>query len=157
MVSEGLLVLTAELAVAIAGFSSVVVAVGSRPVAEWTPGEQRNLRILLQVSGLAILASLLPLILRLGIDTPRLWNVALAVYGVAHVIDVATFLLRPVRGESQIPPILGLVIALACIAVAAFGSALAAEIAYLAQLVWHLVIAGMGFAILIFRRQGSST
>ena len=72
MPSNDILVLVAELAVAIAGFSSVVVALGRRPVAEWLPGEQRNLRILLQVSAIAILFSLFPLILQRAISTPAI-------------------------------------------------------------------------------------
>ena len=156
MPSNDIFVLVAELAVAIAGFSSVVVAVGRRPVTDWSPGEQRNLRILLQVSGIAILFSLFPLILQRGIDSPAFWNLALAVYGFVHMVDVSTFLFRPVPGESQIPPIIGLALALFSIAVAALGSATLAEITYLSVLVWHLAVAGMGFAFLIFRRHSGA-
>ncbi len=156
MPTNDILVLVAELAVAIAGFSSVVVAIGRRPVADWSPGEQRNLRILLQVSGIAILFSLFPLILQRGIDTPAFWNLALAVYGFAHALDVSTFLFRPIPGESQIPPAIGLTLALFSIAVAALGSATFAEVTYLSVLVWHLGIAGMGFVFLIFRRHTSA-
>jgi len=154
--SNDILVLVAELAVAIAGFSSVVVALGRRPVADWSRGEQRNLRILLQVSGIAILFSLFPLILQRGIDTPAFWNIALLVYGLAHAVDVSTFLFRPIPGESQIPPIIGFALALLSVVVAALGSRTSAEVTYLCVLVWHLAVAGMGFAILVFRRHGSA-
>ena len=156
MPSKDILVLVAELAVAIAGFSSVVVALGRRPVADWMPGEQRNLRILLQVSALAILFSLFPLILQRAISTPALWNLALLVYGVAHAVDASTFLFRPVPGESQIPPAIGVGLALFSIAAAALGSATFAEVTYLCVLVWHLGVAGMGFAVLVFRRHSDA-
>jgi len=156
MPSNDILVLVAELAVAIAGFSSVVVALGRRPVAEWLPGEQRNLRILLQVSAIAILFSLFPLILQRAISTPAIWNLALFVYGFAHAVDVSTFLFRPVPGESQIPPAIGFALALFSVAVAALGSATFAEVTYLCVLVWHLGVAGMGFAFLIFRRHSGA-
>ena len=152
MPSHDILVLVAELAVAVAGFSGVVVALERRSVADWSRGEQRHLRILLQVSALAIIFSLFPLILRRGIDVPAFWSIALSVYGIAHVADVSTFLFRPVPGESQIPPTIGFALALFSIGVGAFGSATFAEVTYLCVLVWHLSIAGMGFAFLIFRR-----
>ncbi len=155
--SNDILVLVAELAVAVAGFSSVVVALGPRPVSDWSRGERRNLRILLQVSALAILFSLFPLILDRAIDTSAFWNVALAVYGIAHVVDTSTFLLRPVAGESQIPPSIGFTLAIFSIGVAVFGSATFAEVTYLCVLVWHLAIAGMGFAFLVFRRGSGAT
>jgi Na+/H+ antiporter NhaA len=156
MPSNDILVLVAELAVAIAGFSSVVVALARRPVAEWPPGDQRNLRILLQVSGIAIFFSLFPLILQRGIATPSFWNIALAVYGIAHLVDVSTFLFRPVHGESQVPPAIGFTLSLFSIGVAALGSATMAEVTYLGVLVWHLGVAGMGFAFLLFRRRDSA-
>ena len=152
MPSNDILVLVAELAVAIAGFSSVVVALGRRPVADWSRGEQRNLRILLQVSGIAILFSLFPLILQRAIDTPVFWNIALSVYGFAHAVDVSTFLFRPVPGESQIPPAIGFGLALLSIGVAALGSDTFAEVPNENAEIGHLGVAAMGFAVLIFRR-----
>jgi len=156
MASNDILVLIAELAVGIAGFSSVVVALDVRSVAEWSPLQRRNLRILLQVSAHAILFSLFPLILQRAVDTPAFWNLALAVHGVAHTVGVSSFLLRPVAGESRTAPIIGLTIALASLGVAALGSPTVAEVTYLCALVWDLGIAGMGFAFLVFRGSGQA-
>jgi len=50
MESNDALVLIAELAVAIAGFSSVVGALDNRAVRTWSPFRRHNLRVLLQVS-----------------------------------------------------------------------------------------------------------
>ena len=151
MPSHDILVLIAELAVAIGGFSSVVVALERRSISEWAPGERRNLRILLEVSAVAILFSLFPLVLDRAIETPLFWNLALGVYSLVHAVDVSTFLFHRVDGESQVPPLLGLVWVLVGFAVAALGSPTAAEVIYLCVLIWHLGIAAMGFAILIFR------
>ena len=57
MENNDALVLIAELAVAIAGFSGVIVALESRSVRSWTPLQRRNLRLLLQVSAVAIFFS----------------------------------------------------------------------------------------------------
>jgi len=155
--SQDILVLIAELAVAVAGFSSIVVALDKRSVSEWAPGEQRNLRILLQVSAVAILFSIFPLVLQRALDAPSFWNIALSVYSLVPAADVSTFLFRPVVGESQLPPIIGLGLALLSLAVAAFGSSTLAEVTYLCVLVWHLGVAAMGFAFLIFRdRSGAA-
>jgi len=134
-----------------------VVAVETRSVADWSARARRNLRILLQVSALAIFFSLFPLVLNRAIDTPAFWNIALGVYGAVHAVDVSTFLFRAVPGESQIPPTIGLAIALASMAVAVMASPRFAEVTYLCALVWHLGVAGMGFALLLYRRGGAPT
>jgi len=154
MASNDILVLIAELAVGIAGFSSVVVALDVRSVSEWSPSQQRNLRILLQVSAHAILFSLFPLILQRAVETPAIWNPALAVQGAVHAVAVSWFLRHPVAGESQIPPTIGLIIAVASLGVAALASPTFAEVTYLCALVWDLGIAGMSFALLVFRSPG---
>ena len=94
MESHDALVLIAELAVAIAGFSSVVVALDNRAVRDWSPFQRHNLRILLQVSALTIFFALFPLIFQRAMAGPASWKWALGVYGVVHTIDVSSFIRR---------------------------------------------------------------
>ena len=94
MLSTDVLVLIAELAIAIAGFSSVVVALDNRAVRNWDPFQRHNLRVLLQVSALTIFFALFPLILQRAFNGESFWNWALGVYAVVHLVDVTSFLGR---------------------------------------------------------------
>lgn len=157
MTSHDTLVLLAELAVAIAGFSGVVVALEARGVSQWSASRRFNLRVLLQVSALVVFFSILPLILERAIEQPASWRVALWAYGLVHLADVSSFILRrppEVVGLRRIAQIVGLIFAIASLCIAAFGSLLLAEITYLSMLVWHLGVAAMGFASLLFDDSG---
>jgi hypothetical protein len=149
--SHEALALVAEVAVALAGFSSVVVTLENRGVSAWTAIQRFNLRILLQVSALAIFFSLFPLILERVASPP--WRWALSIYGAVHLADVSSFILRrppQATATHRVTSYLGLLISLVSLAVAALGSPLAAEVTYLGVLVWHLAVASMGFAFLLF-------
>ena len=150
MENNDALVLIAELAVAIAGFSGVIVALESRSVRSWTPLQRRNLRLLLQVSAVAIFFSLLPLLLQRFMAASDFWKWALGFYGLVHVGDVSSFLIRQPTGAPLAPVYAGLAVALTQLSVAAFGSVLMVEAVYLGVLVWHLAIASMGFALLVW-------
>ena len=130
MESNDALVLIAELAVAIAGFSSVVVALDSRAVRDWTPFQRHNLRILLQVSALTIFFALFPLIFQRVVDNPSSWKWALGVYGLVHTIDVSSFIRRLPKDlptANRVLPFVGLLVALASLAIATLASPPVAE------------------------------
>lgn len=153
MTSHDTLVLIAEISVAIAGFSSVVVALEGRRVRHWSPVQRFNLRVLLQVSALTIFFCVFPLILERAVEQPASWRIALWCYGLVHLADVASFIARrppETVATHRIAQLVGLSLALVSLAVAAFGSLLLAEIYYLGMLVWHLGVAAMGFALLLF-------
>jgi hypothetical protein len=159
MTSHDTLVLVAELAVAVAGFSGVIVAVENRSVASWPDLQRFNLRVLLQVSALAIFFSIFPLILERVIPQPASWRWALWVYGIVHLVDVASFMLRSPAGVGALHSFLqrvGLLVALSSLLVAGLGSLLFAEVFYLGALVWHLGVAAMGFALLLFDDRAES-
>lgn len=161
MPSHDTLVLIAEVAVAIAGFSSVVVALDNRAVKNWTPFQQHNLRVLLQVSALTIFFSIFPLIFQRVIDGPGSWKWALGFYAVIHTIDVSSFirvLPADLPAANRFLPYIGLALAVVSIFVAWLASPLVAEVLYLCNLVWHLGIAAMGFAFLVMgeREAGAS-
>jgi hypothetical protein len=63
MNAADLLTTFAQLGVALAGFSGVVVALGARPTGQWSSREQQLLTILLGTGGGVILWSILPLLL----------------------------------------------------------------------------------------------
>ena len=155
MLSGDFLVVVAEIGVAIAGFSSVVVALDSRAVREWSSARRYNLRVLLQISALAVFFALLALFLERATGGSAFWKWALGIYGVAHLIDAGSFIRRrpgDIPMVNRLGPYFGVLVAVGQCTVAALGGLRAAEIVYLASLIFHLGGASMGFGILIFGR-----
>jgi hypothetical protein len=147
---QQVLTLLVELGVAIAG--AIVVALDQRPVRRWTRIRRDGLRTLLQVSGVVIAFSLAPLVLGRWFAEPGVWGWLLLAYGVIHVLDVLSFLLRHtaetptgVKAGARI----GLVIAVLQVATALLASPEVAEMAYVAVLFWHLAIAAGSFVYLL--------
>jgi len=138
------------LAVAIAGFSGVVVALEARGVPAWTPLRRRDLRVLLQLSALALLFSLIPLAAYGAAESPSFWSWALGAYGLAHIVDASTFLFRQPVGARRGPVYVGLGFAAAQLVVAGFASNPVAELVYMVSIMWHLAGAGMGFVFLVW-------
>lgn len=52
----------AEIAVAIAGFSAIIVALRKNPIRKWHESDRFNFRMLLQVAALKIFFSILPFV-----------------------------------------------------------------------------------------------
>ena len=150
MINSDFLTLTAELSVAIAGFSGVIVALESRSVKSWTPLRRRDLRVLLQLSALALVFSLAPVLAYPVFDDAAFWKWALAMYGVAHLADVASFLVRQPDGARTGPVYAGFVVALLQLLVAGLGSGVVPELVYSGSILWHLGGAAMGFVFLIW-------
>ena len=153
--STATLSVIASIGVAIAGFSGVVVALTGRTADSFGVSERLNLRILLQVSAFAILFSIVPLILNRAMDSDTAWRLAMLIYGLIHVADAGFFTMktRRLRAPSlpqRFAPLIGLSIAISQVLIALLAPVIAVEVAYLIVLVWHLGIAGMGFAHLVF-------
>lgn len=153
--SANTLTVIASIAVAIAGFSGVVVALTGKTADSFGSLERLNLRILLQVSALAMLFSLVPLIFHRAFEADVAWRISMLLYGFVHLVDAGFFLLKTrqltKRSRMQtLAPIFGFGIAVVQILVGIMGSIGVVEVAYLLVLVWHLAIAGMGFVNLIF-------
>ena len=158
--STATLTVIASIAVAIAGFSGVVVALTGKTTDSFGRAERLNLRILLQVSAFALLFSLVPLILHRALPPDLAWRVAMLLYGVVHVVDAGFFALktRRLRAPSiaqKLAPIAGLIIAVGQLIVGATAPIGWVEVFYLLVLLWHLGIAGMGFINLTFASRGS--
>lgn len=153
--SAATLSVIASIAVAIAGFSGVVVALTGKTTKSFSALERLNLRILLQVSAFALLFSLIPLILHRALESATAWRLSMLLYGFVHLVDAGFFTVRSVRLESastvqRLAPAAGFAIAIVQITLCFFGTISLVEVTYLFVLVWHLAIAGMGFVNLIF-------
>ena len=86
-----LLVGIAEIAVALAGFTGVVVVFGSRSAGAWHPGDRLRLGFLLEASLTAGGFSLLALLLLSSIgDTDLTWAVASTAWGLYMVFSLYT-------------------------------------------------------------------
>lgn len=152
MESSDALAIIAQVAVAIAGFSSVVVALDSREIRSWSRFQRHNLRVLLQVSGLTILFAIFPLVFFRAVEAPSAWKWALAVYAVAHLFDAGSFIRgmpRDLPTLNRVLPFVGVTLAVACLAVSWRGQPRTCEVFYLSQLLWHVGVSAMGFALLV--------
>ena len=150
--NQQVLTLLVELGVAIAGFSAIVVALDQRPVRRWRRIRRDGLRSLLQVSGVVIVFSLAPLVLGRWFAEPAVWGWLLLAYGVIHVADVLSFLLRHTAEtptSAKAGARVGLMIAVLQVATALLASPEVAEMAYVAVLFWHLAIAAGSFVYLL--------
>jgi len=153
MQSVDLQLTISEVAVAVAGFSAVVVTLNAKPVRDWDETDRLNLRLLIQVAFVTIFFSLLPSILSVSLEIDAVWRYGLWAYGGVHLLDVTSFLLGTTRGTPTIFRMTagcGVIVALAQLAIAWGGSSAARETTYLASLVWHLYVTFMAFVLLLY-------
>lgn len=151
-----------NISIAIAGFSGVVVALTGRSAESFEAVERLNFRILLQVSALALLFSILPLILHRAFEPALAWRISMILYGVVHFADAGFFAWKTRSTETKsyvqyAAPIIGICIALSQITTALLAPIIVVELLYLFVLVWHLAIAGMGFMNLVFASRDEDT
>lgn len=151
-----------NISIAIAGFSGVVVALTGRSAESFRPVERLNFRILLQVSALALLFSILPLILHRAFEPSLAWRISMMLYGVLHIADAGFFIWKTRSTDTKsyvqhAAPIIGICIAISQVVIAAIGSVIVVEVFYLFVLIWHLAIAGMGFMKLVFASRDETT
>jgi hypothetical protein len=105
------------------------------------------------VSAVIVLFSLLPMVLGRRIAEPGLWRWALIAYGLGHVGDVLSFLLRhgaDTPKRAKLGARVGLGVALSQVTAAFAVSPETAEMVYLAVLMWHLAVAAGSFAFMLF-------
>lgn len=76
MIWESALGSAIEVAIAIAGFSGIVAAVGRRGAGEWTESDQLRLRILLTASGASLGFAFLPFLLTDALPAALVWRIA---------------------------------------------------------------------------------
>ncbi len=153
MESTNLTLTIAEISVAVAGFSAIVVMLNATPIKEWDETDRLNLRLLVQVAIFTILMSLLPSVLSVSLSDTDVWEYGLWAYGLIHFVDVSSFLFGMTKETPNVfrnAAFCGVLIAITQITVAWFGTPTATETTYVATLVWHLGITFMAFVLLLY-------
>jgi hypothetical protein len=90
MSEESSLIVIAEIAAALAGFSGIAATFGRRSDRAWSQSERRGLADLLNHSGIALFAALVPLVFaqREGF-TPSLWRNSSSFWAIFALIGIA--------------------------------------------------------------------
>ena len=152
--------LIAEIAIAVAGFSGVVVVLGRRAGGSWEVG--RIWMLLVQALGAALFAFAPLLLETAGLSTSLNWRIsngALGLFNVGVVVGVAATM-RASRHHEFIgmKVVVGLCVIQASIGLAqvfhaAGGFSLSGALLYSLSLVWLLAMACLNFALLVLRGQ----
>ena len=150
---EGALGAAIEVAIAIAGFSGIVAAVGRRNPGSWTAADQIRLRILLTASAAAGLFAFLPFILfEAGLSDPVCWRVGSGAQA-AWFISVSAYRLRQesLTGVSAGIATKGGLVVIGVVLVAQLANAVYAAQSwiYLLGVVFQLFIAFSAFVALL--------
>jgi hypothetical protein len=143
----------AQLAVTLAGFSAVIVALRPKPISEWKPFDRFNFRILIQVAAVTTFFSIFPFAALAIFEPQQAWKLSLLAYGVFHLIDLISFSLKfPIElgRANRIAVGIGFVVAVLQIGIGFLGSPAAVQVMYLSALVWQLGVACFGFVLLIY-------
>ncbi|HAI97700.1 MAG: hypothetical protein CL866_03615 [Cycloclasticus sp.] len=154
MHSAGLMYTIAQIAVALAGFSAIIVALNQKPVREWDLADQVNIRLLIQLSIAVIFFSLLPSLLSIFLKRNDIWLCSLWAYGLIHFLDAGFFLYFKSKHAPNIFRIAascGVTLALVQMAIAGLGNDVARESVYVFTLIWHIGIIFMAFILLLYQ------
>jgi hypothetical protein len=105
----------AQVAIALIGFSGIVLVFGERSSSKWTPEESLSLYALVAPSLTAFFCSFVPIIIfALTTDTVMVWKISNAILGVAHLANLAFFMMNPVKAKittgQKINAVLGILI-----------------------------------------------
>ena len=154
MQSQEMLSAISAVAVALAGFSGVVVILGHRSRGGWSSTEALRLRTLVEPSFVALFGSFLPGTIRLASQSDamvwRLSNGALCVLGLAAI---AAFIVRsrtakPTSGQRVL--LVLAILAVAAQLLVAGGVLPEAELIFVLSLLLALVVAAYNFLLLLF-------
>ena len=154
MQSQQILQSISEIAVALAGFSGVVAALGRRSHGDWSPAELLQLRTLVEPSLIALFGSFLPGIIQLASQSEILtWRLSNGALGLLGLSGVAAFIVRS-RTASTTPGQRVLVVlalpAIGALLLAAGGVLTQYELIFVLGLVLALVVAAYNFLLLLF-------
>jgi hypothetical protein len=152
---ESALLTTAEVAVAFAGFASVVTVFRRREHVGWVPGDVLRFQLMIASSLAAVFFALLPFAIEfLGATEPVVWSSASGLLGLYLAVSLARIgrrTRRLTRSEALHPWIsgsfgVGVVVALALQALNAVGVVFERELGpYFLGLLYLLVLAGVSF------------
>jgi hypothetical protein len=145
----------AQIAIALTGFTGVVVALGRRELAAWAPTERFLLRALLYWSLGTMFLAFVPAALS-GVAAGTAWRLAHAVFAVFHSAVFAWFFQQsrryslPFTAASLGTVLVGLGVLLGELAVVVGLVTRAAPYLYLLALLWFVFLAAVAFAALVF-------
>ena len=155
----------AEIAIALAGFAGVVLAIRSRRAIRDQKVNQARLRELLVTSFIVVFFAFFPPLMTgvLG-DSPWAWRGPMLIFALAHLAALLSFMLAVGKeGSSDFSLAEWLSLPGAAVVIflqfaTAFGNFpdYVPEI-YLLALLWFLLIAAMNFGVLLIRDDGSET
>ncbi len=153
----GIITTIAEIAIALIGFSAIVVVLNPNPIRDWSVSERFNFRILVQVGAIVVVFSILPFGTHQVFDEYLAWKYALLAYGIFHVVDLTTFVVKfpkDVTSVNRAMPYFGYVVVLTQLSGSFFGSLAAVKVIYLASLVFHLAVSFIAFVVLVYGIHG---
>jgi hypothetical protein len=142
-----------EVAIALAGFSGIIAAMGRRGAGRWTAGDQILLRILLTASGVALVWAFLPFVILDAIDPPAFWRIGSGAIACWY-IGILVYRIRQtarVRAEAVLrpPPLASFLHVTVIAALLANAFSFAAPSIYVLGVLWELAIAFMAFVALL--------
>lgn len=111
----------------------------------------------MQVGGIVVVFSILPFGANLVFDEYLAWKYALLAYGIFHVVDLTTFVIKfpkDVTSVNRAMPYFGYTVILIQLSVSFLGSIEAVKVTYLASLVFHLVVSFVAFVVLVYGVDG---
>ena len=153
MESSDIIITIAQLALALAGFSGVIVSLNPIPIREWDSLSRLNFRILLQVAAVATFFAILPFPIHNLAGADLAWKISLLIYGVYHVFDVSSFYFKLPKDALPINrklSYLGFAVAIMQILTGIFGKPSWIESMYIVSLIFHLSVSFIGFILLVY-------
>jgi len=155
MAEEDLLFTLAEIAVAMAGFSAVVVIFRRRDEGHWVPGDADRFNGMVVHAMASAFFCVLPSLLRIFTDSaPQLWMLASGTIALQIAVQCVFVYRLPTTGRSAVLTLLtGAGISVLC-ALNALGIGFEREFRpYLVAVLWHLLQAGVLFVMLVWVRR----
>lgn len=155
MLSEGLLLAVAQIAVALIGFSGVVTTLGHSRGTRWTAAELLQLRTQVEPSIVALFGALVPSTLALIIESPALaWRISNAVLASLGILALIRYQLRthstPTLWSQKVLAVVAILALLGLIG-GALDVVTKHEFTFMVGLWVALVVGVHNFALLLFR------
>jgi hypothetical protein len=90
----------AQVAITLIGFSGIVIVIGERSISKWTPEEWLRFYALIAPTLTAFFCSFVPILIGMVSKEPdTVWRLSNAVLGLAHLANLAVFLMNPKKAK----------------------------------------------------------
>jgi hypothetical protein len=144
----------AEVAVALTGFSGVVVVLGTRGGSSWSKEDLVRLRTLVEPSLLALFGSFLPATIQLaGSSGPLTWRLSTGILGMLGLVTLIAFARRSHLIDTTVGQRVLMVISiigLGALFLASAGVLVLYELIFVLGLIFALIVAAYNFLLLLF-------